>query len=127
MKDHQRIINELVKTGKWGKAQAERAVRSNFKCEYCDKDLLASVENFKEWQEDHIIPLSSGGKDEDSNIAVSCRTCNVNVKSRWNPLDVGPDSQSREDLIEVVREYVTKKRTDLLDEVSTFRKIVFGV
>ncbi len=125
MKDYERIINELVKTGKWGRAQAERGVRANFKCEYCDKDLLTSVENFKEWQEDHIIPSSKCGNDDDSNIAVSCRTCNVNVKSRWNPLDVVPDNHSREDLIKAVREYVTKRRTELLAEVSDFRKIIY--
>lgn len=125
MKNRERIIDELVKTGKWGKAQAQRGFRANFRCEYCDKDLLASVENFKEWQEDHIIPLSKNGPDDDSNIAVSCRTCNVNVKSRWNPQENFPNYHSREELIKVVRNYVAKKRTGLLVEVSEFRKIIY--
>jgi len=109
MKDAMEIINELVATGKWGRAQAERGLRANFKCEYCGKDLLLTVENFKEWQEDHIVPLSKGGENNDSNIAVSCRTCNVNLKSRWNPLDVLPEKPTREDCINAVRKYVCRK------------------
>ena len=86
---------------------------------------MASVENFKEWQEDHIIPLSKQGPDDDSNIAVACRTCNVNVKSRWNPQEVAPGATSREELIIAVRNFVAEKRTKLLAEVSAFRKIIY--
>ena len=122
----EQIIGKLVKTGKWDRVHADRCLRANFKCEYCGKDLLSSVENFKEWQEDHIVPKSKGGDNSDSNIAVSCRTCNVDVKSRWNPLDVVGGNPSREDLIAACRHYISVKRSDLLTEVLSFRKIIYS-
>ena len=124
-KTESQIIQELVDEWRWGKEQAKRGIRADFKCEYCDKDLLSSVENYKEWQEDHIVPQCEEGDDIDENIAVSCRTCNVNIKGRWNPrkhLSTGVEPV-RENLIQVVREYVVKKRSEVLKEVSSIRMI----
>ena len=120
------IIEKLVATGKWSESAARRGLRSKFKCEYCDRDLLASVDDYKEWQEDHIIPVSSGGEDTDDNIVISCRTCNVNVKSKWDPRIVCGQNPSREELILAVREYVANRREKYLSDVTQFREIVYG-
>lgn len=39
-------------------------------CRYCH------VECAEDYQIDHVIPLSSGGKHEASNLAICCRSCN---------------------------------------------------
>ncbi|RBO82377.1 hypothetical protein [Marinomonas aquiplantarum] len=44
-----KIIEALVNTGQWGENDVILGIRAGFKCEYCDKDLLVSVENYKEW------------------------------------------------------------------------------
>jgi 5-methylcytosine-specific restriction endonuclease McrA len=126
MNDHKVIIEELMRTGKWDELNINLGIRANFKCEYCDKDFLASVENYKEWQKDHIIPLSQGGLDNMDNLALCCRTCNVNVKGRWNPLTVVENGQDRALLVEAVREYVITRRTEILAEVLNVRDVVFG-
>lgn len=121
-----KIIEALVNTGQWGENDVILGIRAGFKCEYCDKDLLASVDNYKEWQKDHIIPLSKGGEDINDNIAISCKTCNVNIKGRWNPADESTsDNPSRQELINVVRDYCIKRRTKMLSDICLFRQIVF--
>jgi 5-methylcytosine-specific restriction endonuclease McrA len=120
------IMESLVSTGKWGEDDVKVGIRAGFKCEYCDKDLLASVDNYKEWQKDHIIPTSKGGEDINENIALSCKTCNVNIKSRWNPADVAGENASRQELIKAVREFVREKRTVMLSDICTFRAIAFS-
>jgi 5-methylcytosine-specific restriction endonuclease McrA len=123
----QKIIESLVSTGQWGENDVVLGIRAGFKCEYCDKDLLATVDNYKEWQKDHIIPKSKGGEDINENIAISCKTCNVNIKSRWNPADeLEEENATREELINVVREYVRNRRTQMLSDICSFRKIVFS-
>tara|TARA_R110001583_G_scaffold194280_1_gene364852 strand:- start:1237 stop:1611 length:375 start_codon:yes stop_codon:yes gene_type:complete len=122
----QKIIESLVSTGQWGENDVVLGIRAGFKCEYCDKDLLASVDNYKGWQKDHIIPTSKGGADINDNIAISCKTCNVNIKSRWNPAELAQESATREDLIKVVRKYVKNRRTQMLSDICLFRKIAFS-
>ncbi|MGI2002400.1 HNH endonuclease [Shewanella frigidimarina] len=122
----QKIIESLVSTGQWGEHDVVLGIRAGFKCEYCDKDLLASVENYKEWQKDHIIPTSKGGADINDNIAISCKTCNVNIKSRWNPAELAEENATREDLIKIVRKYVKNRRTQMLSDICLFREIAFS-
>lgn len=125
-KKEEEIVSALVEKGGWSETAARRGLRANFKCEYCNRDLLASVNDHKAWQEDHIVPVSKGGgKDDDENIAVSCRTCNVNIKGKWDPRTVCGENSSREELINAVREYVARGRTRFLEDVVSFRKIVY--
>lgn len=127
MSREEEIVAALVATGKWGPTAARRGVRANFRCEYCDRDLLASVNDYKEWQEDHIVPVSSGGKDEDENVAIACRTCNFNVKGKWDPRSVCGGNATRQELVDAVRRYVAQRRTKFLEDVLLFRKIAYSV
>lgn len=105
-----RMIEELVATGVWGPDDAKRGLAANFSCLYCDKDLLGSVDNYKEWQTDHLVPSSAGGPDEEDNYVVCCKTCNF-IKGRWNPILVcDGDNPSRDALIDAARKYIIEKR-----------------
>jgi len=126
MNNGEQIVKTLVATGKWSESAARRGVRAKFKCEYCDRDLLASVDDYKEWQEDHIVPFSDGRKDAEENIAIACRTCNFNVKTKWNPQSVCGPKASREALIQATRDYIARRRSQFLADVSLFRNIVYS-
>lgn len=126
MRTEKEIVKALVAAGKWSESAARRGFRAGFKCEYCDRDLLASVNDYKEWQEDHIVPLSSGGADEEENLAVACRTCNVNIKAKWNPQLVCGSGAGRSELIQATRDYVARRRTQFLADVLLFRNIVYS-
>lgn len=129
MKDYSnsKIISELVGTKMWSKESAFLGERAGFKCEYCGRDLLSSVNDYKDWQEDHIVPKSKGGNNDDlNNLAVSCRTCNVNWKGKWDPRTVCGEGASREKLIEAVRKYIARKKTKEMENLIIFRKITHG-
>jgi hypothetical protein len=53
--------------------------RDNFKCRYCGFD---GLKNFESWftanfSIDHIQPKSKGGKDDETNLALACHSCNL--------------------------------------------------
>jgi len=126
MNNEKYIISKLVETGKWNESAARLGYKFNFKCTYCYRDLLASVNDYKEWQEDHIIPKVSNGPDTEHNIVLACRTCNVNLKGKWNPADQCGKNATKEELINAAREFISIKRAEELNYVSQCRNIVFG-
>ena len=120
----QHVIDQLRHEGLAGSWTAEAGERARYKCEYCDKDMLASVDNYLSWQLDHIIPESAGGDHTLENMALSCRECTVRFKGSWNPAYVAGKDASREELILVVRENVKKKRSSWVRCLSRHREII---
>lgn len=50
--------------------------RDNFTCKKCGSQEFLEL--------DHIIPISKGGKDEESNYQTLCKKCNISKKDRLN-------------------------------------------
>lgn len=65
------------------------AARAGHRCEYCHAP--ESVFNFP-FEVEHVTPRSAGGADVESNLALSCRSCNVHKSSRSVVTD--PDSRA---------------------------------
>jgi len=122
--DQKRLLRELESTGKWGTDAVKIGIRAKFRCEYCGKDLLKSLENYKEWNIDHIVPQSDGGRDTMANLALSCRTCNVSLKGQWNPRTVIGENGGRAKLLGEAKKYIESKRNEAEKELKEFRKIV---
>src|SRR5690606_20929098 len=121
---HMSISNDLMKTGKWSKTQADLAEEFMFKCAYCGKDMLSSVDNHSDWQSDHIVPASRGGSDDIKNLALSCRTCNF-IKGRWAPSTVSPVSDSeKKKLIEISKEFISKRRNEMQNDLELYKEIL---
>lgn len=119
------IKDDLVATGDWSEEQAQLAVEFNFKCAYCDKDLISSVDNHREWQTDHIVPSYANGKDTLENYALSCRTCNT-IKHIWNPLEAynGEGEPSKIELIKIARSHVTTVRAKEQSDLDQYKNII---
>jgi hypothetical protein len=126
MNGERELISALTATNKWSPSAARRGLRAQFCCEYCGRDLLASVEDYKAWEEDHIVPQSAGGSDDDENIAIACRTCNYHAKRAWDPQSICGKDGTRDELIAAIRQYVAQKRTEMLTDVARFRCIVYA-
>ena len=47
-------------------------IRDSFQCQYCSKEIKTD----NDYEIDHIVPLSIGGKDNYANLVLSCIECN---------------------------------------------------
>ena len=94
----------------WSAEQARIGIRAGFRCEYCGRDLLESVNSYYSWQRDHIVPKSAAGSGGLANRALACRTCNFNLKRRWDPRSAAGKNASRAELIKAVKRYVRAQR-----------------
>lgn len=103
------------------------AIRAKFKCEYCDKEMFDSVDNYKLWQVDHIIPLSSNLSDFDyqslDNKAIACRQCNVSFKSTYNPINDIGFGKLRNEYILSVRAKIKEMRNQKQKDLDEMKKI----
>lgn len=120
----QHVIDQLREEGLMGGPSPEIGERAGYKCEYCDKDLLASVDDYVfSWQCDHIIPRAAGGEDTLENFALSCAVCN-RIKSKWNPAKKVGENASREELVQAIRQYISKVLSGWTENLSKVREIV---
>ena len=68
------------------------AQRANHRCEYCKAPEV--VFNFP-FEVEHIVPLSRQGSDDDANLALACRSCNLRKGNRINGLSSRSNVEAR--------------------------------
>lgn len=120
------VVKLLVATGKWSEGTARLSERAGHRCEYCGLDFFASVANYKSIQVDHIVPVSKGGDpDSIANKALACRTCNFDLKSKWNPKDACA-SDDRDALIAAAVVYIRERERHYAKDVALMRSIADG-
>ena len=104
------LARELARLPLWGQPGIDCGIRANFRCEYCDRDLLRSLDDYKAWAQDHLVPRKAGGRDDLSNMVVACHPCNSAYKKDWDPRTVAGADASREELIEAARTMIAERR-----------------
>jgi hypothetical protein len=68
------------------------AERANHRCEYCQAPEL--VFNFP-FEVEHIIPLVQQGANEEVNLALACRSCNLRKGTRISGILSGSKTEVR--------------------------------
>ncbi len=58
--------------------------RADHRCEYCRAP--EAIFNFP-FEIEHITPISRGGTDEESNLALACRSCNIHKSNHLTGTD----------------------------------------
>src|SRR5438128_12391749 len=64
------------------------AERPSHRCEYCQAP--EAIFNFP-FEVEHIVPPRHGGTDDESNLALACRGCNLHKADHLN----GPDAETQ--------------------------------
>jgi len=106
---------------RWSDWQALLGYHANFCCEYCDRDLLASVHDYDAWHVDHILPTSKGGKDEQWNRALSCKVCNFVKSNRLLTGDIDV-RQNRAAAILAIRQALVELRNEKQGRLDRVRE-----
>jgi 5-methylcytosine-specific restriction endonuclease McrA len=99
------VITELIGLG-WSKETLAVWRRARYRCEYCDADLLACVDDyFYGSHVDHIVP---GAGNDPENLALACKTCNF-IKSDRNFADADR-ALSRAEIVAKAKYFIAKRR-----------------
>ena len=115
---------ELAKRLGWSVEAAFLGLRASFCCEYCDRPLLRSVEDYDTWQNDHVLPTSRGGsEDYVTNKALACKLCNF--LKRHTLLDVPVEGLDRAQLVIRYRAMIQERRRRKDEEFAKVRE-AFG-
>lgn len=77
---------QLMTKYRFSAEAVDLCIQAQFRCAYCDHDLLELFEDFRFSQTDHLLPKSKypGFTDVASNHVLSCQTCNI-LKRNWDP------------------------------------------
>lgn len=85
-------------------------VRDGFKCVYCSKDILESLDSFAASHFDHLKPRRTGGTDELVNRVTACSVCN-SMKGGFDPSPDGPvTSATFDSVVATAHKYIMAKR-----------------
>ena len=66
--------------------------RADHRCEYCRAPEV--MFNFP-FEVEHIFPLSAGGADHETNLALACRSCNLSKGNHLSGLDETTGAEAR--------------------------------
>lgn len=113
-----RIIYELQRNYRFGEWHARLGLDQDFRCIYCGVDYLASYNEYRSAELDHIYPTSLGGEEDYENRAVCCRTCNLLKR------DYEPTGNTREDRIADARRHVQQLRFRYDAELTEIRFLI---
>lgn len=111
----EKFSEAIAKDLDWGHLNRGAAIRANFCCEYCDRRLLKSLDDYYSWQVDHITPKAGDSLD---NYAVACQTCN-HLKR-----DYVPSGNTREEKVRDARRVVQKRRSEKRVELAKLRNLL---
>ena len=118
--DQDEVAAELARLPRWYDVSLVVWPRAGYRCEYCGRNLLASLDEYRwGWNHDHLIPRSVSQDDSNDNMVLSCVACN-RYKDTFDPHSVaGPDA-SRDDLIAAASKKIEELRSadqQLLEQV----------
>ena len=107
----------------WSKEAAFLGLRAGFRCEYCSRNLLTSVEDYDAWQNDHVLPRSRGGSEDLMiNGALACKTCNF-IKRHTKPVWAHA-SKSRDELVRLYGELIAERRQKKQVKLDNIRDLL---
>jgi hypothetical protein len=113
-------VVKILRPWGWSTPAVDIAIRADFRCEYCSRDLIDSVNDYDSFQVDHILPRVDG-REELWNLALSCKTCNF-LKRHSIPSDPIDPKVDRDGAIEMVRALIEERRAQKQKQVDFLKQ-----
>ena len=83
-------------------------MRDNYRCVYCNREMLGDLDDWLSLEVDHIIPQTFKKDDDRDNLVTSCNVCNKMKSSYYDP-EI-EKSSTRKEKIAFVTKYIESKR-----------------
>lgn len=107
----------------WSIETASVWLAAHFNCEYCGLFLLDSPDSYKQGEVDHIVPKVADGGENEENLALACRPCNVHWKATWDPRKVAGQGATRPELVTACTQHVRDQRLKAENYLATVRQL----
>lgn len=79
------LIRELIAKFRFSEEAARISCEDRFRCVYCGLNLLTTVDTYRSYETEHILPKRYAElTDEITNKTSACRVCNY-IKRDWDP------------------------------------------
>ena len=118
------LTGTLMQTAGWSSEAVALGIRAGFKCEYCDLDLLSSVETYKSASRPYCTPYEGARPRQPGEPGSRLPKHATLPEEQMYPSKDARSSATRQELISEVRDYVRRCRTDYLKEVARIRTLV---
>ena len=117
------LAKSLMHDFRFSREQVTLGIKASFRCQYCGRDLLESVNAYDSWNTEHVVPTSKKGDPGPENWALACKTCNF-IKGNWLPEDPGFRTLPLDEQIPIVRRHVQQKRAEKRMEIAKMRRLI---
>ena len=77
-----RSFSDAVKRRVYNDQTDKAKANGTSNCPYCAEKTVKTIYLYTEMEGDHIVPWSKGGKTEESNLQMLCRSCNNNKRDK---------------------------------------------
>lgn len=77
-----RSFSDAVKRRVYNDQTDKAKANGTSNCPYCAEKTIKTIYLYTEMEGDHIVPWSKGGKTEESNLQMLCRSCNNNKRDK---------------------------------------------
>lgn len=77
-----RSFSDAVKRRVYNNQTDKAKANGTSNCPYCASKGIKTIYLYTEMEGDHIVPWSKGGKTEESNLQMLCRSCNNNKRDK---------------------------------------------
>ena len=77
-----RSFSDAVKRRVYNNQTDKAKANGTSNCPYCAEKTVKTIYLYTEMEGDHIVPWSKGGKTEESNLQMLCRSCNNNKRDK---------------------------------------------
>ena len=108
---------------RWSNEAVALGIKHDFRCVYCGRDFLLSIDDFDTWQFDHVVPASKNGPDAIENKVIACKLCNF-TKRNFDPSTLAGPNATLSELTQLAKDHVQSRRAENSQKLNEIKGIL---